>query len=90
MPAERAVLVTVQLDPRFSKGKAIWPLADEAPELNELARSAGCEIVDDIQAKRHQPVAGTFLGEGKLEEIAQAAADAQAQVVIFNQELSPA
>ena len=90
MPAERAVLVTVQLDPRFSKGRAIWPLADEAAELNELARSAGCEVVGDIQAKRHQPVAGTFLGDGKLEEIAQAAAAARAQVVIFNQELSPA
>ena len=90
MPSERAVLVTVQLDPRFSKGGAVWPLADEASELKELASSAGCRIVGELAAKRHQPVAGTFLGEGKLEEIAAAAAELQSQVVIFNQELSPA
>ena len=90
MPAERAVLVTVQLDPRFSKGSAAWPLADEAREIGELARSAGCQVAAEIVARRHRPVAGTFLGSGKLEEIARAAGEAQGQVVIFNQELSPA
>jgi len=90
MPAERAVLVTVQLDPRFSKASAAWPLADEAQELEELTRSAGCQIAAELVARRHRPVAGTFIGAGKLEEIAGAAEDAQAQVVIFNQELSPA
>ena len=90
MPAERALLVTVQLDPRFSKGGAAWPLADEAQELEELTSSAGCRIVGELSAKRHQPVAGTFLGRGKLEEIAAAAAELQGQVVIFNQELSSA
>jgi len=90
MAAEHAVLVTVQLDPRFSSGYARWPVADEARELAELARSAGCEVAAEVVARRHRPVAGTFLGLGKLEEIARAAAEAQAQVVVFNQELSPA
>ncbi len=90
MPAERAVLVTVQLDPRFSAGGARWPAEDEARELEELTRSAGCGVVAAVIARRHRPVAGTFLGQGKLEEIARTAADAKAQVVIFNQELSPA
>jgi GTP-binding protein HflX len=85
------VLVTVQLDPRFSKRRgAPWSLEDEAQELEELARSAGCRIVGGVRAKRHQPVAGTFLGSGKLEEIAQASAEAKAQMVIVNYELSPA
>ena len=90
MPSERAVLVTVQLDPRFSKGRSIWPLADEAEELKDLARSSGARVVAEVVARRHQPIAGTFLGEGKLDEIAQIASGAQGQVVIFNQELSPA
>lgn len=90
MPQERALLVTVQLDPRFSKGGAAWALDDEARELQELSLSSGCRVIGEVQAKRHRPVAGTFLGQGKLEEIAQAAANAQSQVVIFNHELSPA
>ena len=90
MPAERALLVTIQLDPRFSTGSAVWPLTDEARELKELTLSSGCRIVGESSAKRHRPVAGTFLGSGKLEELAQMVSDLQSQVVIFNQELSPA
>ena len=90
MPAERAVLVTVQLDPRFSKGRGpFWPLADEADELKELARSAGCDVVAELSVRRHQPIAGTFLGGGKLDEVAALAAERQGQTVIFSQELSP-
>ena len=90
MPAERAILVTIQLDPRFAKGSTSWQLEDEAQELQELSTSSGCRIVGELSAKRHQPVAGTFLGTGKLEEIAERAAEWQAQVVIFNHELSSA
>ncbi len=90
MSAERAVLVTVQLDPRFSREVGMWPIEDEARELNELATSSGCQVVGELSAKRHRPVAGTFLGNGKLEEIAGTVRELQGQVVIFNQELSPA
>ena len=89
MSSERALLVTVQLDPRFASLGG-WSLDDEARELQELAASAGCRMVGEVSAKRHQPVAGTFVGRGKLEEVAGAAQACQAQVVIFNQELSPA
>lgn len=90
MPSERALLITIQLDPRFSKGRAIWPLEDEGRELKELTTSAGCRVVGELSARRHRPVAGTFLGRGKLDEITQLATELQSQVVIFNQELSPA
>ena len=90
MPTERTLLMSLQLDPRFSKGKQMWLLADEAHELKELAIAAGCEVVGEMSAKRHQPVAGTFVGTGKLEEIVRLTAETRAQVVIFNHELSPA
>lgn len=90
MPAERAILVTVQLDPRFAQGGSHWQMEDEEQELKELTTSSGCRIVGEVSAKRHQPIAGTFLGRGKLEEIAERAVEWQAQVAIFNQELSSA
>ncbi|MBI3083556.1 MAG: GTPase HflX [Candidatus Omnitrophica bacterium] len=90
MSIERALLISVQLDPRFQPGSAVWSLADEAQELKELVLSSGCRVVGEVSVKRHQPVAGTFLGAGKLEEIAQSVVDRQAQAVVFNRELSPA
>ncbi len=82
---ERALLVVIEFD-----RSRLWPLADEAKELEELTRSAGCEVVECMQVRRHDPVSGTLIGSGKLEEIHQQAHDAKAQVVIFNEELSPA
>jgi GTP-binding protein HflX len=90
MPRERAILVTVQLDPRFVKAENLWPVEEEAAELKELASSSGCEVVGEVIARRHQPVAGTFLGEGKLDEIAGLASHSRGQAVIFSHELSPA
>ena len=83
---ERALLVTIQFDRR---DPAMWSMADELNELGELAASAGCQVVGDVKAPRHTPVASTLIGSGKLEEIAQQAKALGAQVVIFNQELSP-
>jgi GTP-binding protein HflX len=87
MPTERSVLVTVQLDSRYGNA---WPIEDEADELRELARSAGSSVVAEVGVRRHQPVAGTFLGSGKLEELAALTRERQGQTMIFSQELSPA
>ena len=88
--AERALLVTVQLDPRFSRATPRWTLEDEAGELRELARGAGCEVVDEASVKRHEPVAATLLGRGRLDELAQRRRERGINLVIFSQELSPA
>ncbi|MDP3703624.1 MAG: GTPase HflX [Candidatus Omnitrophota bacterium] len=90
MSLERAILVTIQLDSRFAHDTTPWQLGDELQELRELATSSGCRIVGELSTRRHQPIAGTFLGQGKLEEITAQVADAQAQVVVFNHELSSA
>ena len=84
---ERTLLIAVQLDRRYGPS---WPAEDELRELDELSRSAGCASVGHSIVRRHTPIAGTFIGSGKLQELARQVDEAQAQVVIFNQELSPA
>jgi GTP-binding protein HflX len=58
-------------------------------EFEELARSAGAEIIAVIGGSRQRPDAGLFIGSGKAEEVAMAVAAERAELVIFNHELSP-
>ena len=58
-------------------------------EFVELARSAGAEILGVIGGSRREPDPGLFVGSGKAQEIADAVAAAQAELVIFNHGLSP-
>ncbi len=83
---ERAILVAIQFHQQDGQ---VWPVADELRELEELAKSAGCEIVGTITTRPQTPVARTLIGSGKLEEIAKRVEEIQAHVVIVNQELSP-
>ena len=64
-------------------------LDDSLDELAELARSAGAEVVG-VFGQRLRKRTNTYLGRGKLEEIAQAARDRRAEVVILDDELTPA
>jgi len=58
-------------------------------ELRELAASAGAEVVGEFIQSREKPDPATLVGRGKLEEIAGAAASAQADLVIFDHDLLP-
>ncbi|MFQ5806567.1 MAG: GTPase HflX [Phycisphaerae bacterium] len=79
---ERALLVGVLANGREVSGD---PLA----ELAELARSAGVEVVGRTVQKRRSFDAATCVGKGKLAEIRQRADAHDADVVIFDNELSP-
>ncbi|WP_343652175.1 GTPase HflX [Herbaspirillum sp.] len=59
-------------------------------ELFLLAKSAGAEPVITITGRRASPDAALFVGTGKAQEIADAVADLQLELVIFNHALSPA
>jgi GTPase len=81
--AERAILVAVD------RGRGG---SDEASlsELAELARTAGAEVVyQDLQFRRYIK-ADTVIGRGKLEELTSKAYHLNADLLIFDQELSPA
>jgi GTPase len=63
--------------------------ADELAELEELARTAQVEPVGRVVQHRRLPDARTYVGKGKLEELKEVYREAQAEVLIVDDELSP-
>ena len=64
--------------------------ADESlAELRTLAESAGAKVVGQILQHRDRFDPATLVGAGKLEEIAGAAASVNADVLLFDHDLSP-
>jgi len=63
--------------------------ADESlAELRTLAGSAGAKVVGEILQRRDRPDPATLIGKGKLEEIAGAAASVNADLLLFDHDLS--
>jgi GTP-binding protein HflX len=58
-------------------------------EFIELARSAGANVVGTIAARIDRPSASSYIGSGKVEEVLAACEATGADVVLFNQTLSP-
>lgn len=58
-------------------------------ELRTLAGSAGAKIVGEILQRRDRFDPATLVGAGKLEEIAGAAASSDADLLLFDHDLSP-
>ena len=80
---ERAVLVAVQLPNRPDTGPLLR-------ELGELAKTAGAEVVGTLTQDRDRFEPGTYLGTGKLEELRELVLSVNADLVITDDELSPA
>lgn len=78
-----AVLVAVaDLDRRMSKEHAL-------DELKGLVKTAGVKVVGELVQNRERPHPGTCLGKGKLEELKQLVDAVGAELVIFDNNLSP-
>ena len=78
----RALIISVDLgDPDF--------LA-HAEEFAMLAKGAGAEIVGTLTARRDRPDAKFFIGSGKADEGVGMAQALLADIVLFDQPLSPA
>ena len=59
-------------------------------ELQSLAESAGAIVVDMMLQRRAKPDARYYIGRGKVDELANRAAEHEADVIIFDDDLSPA
>ncbi len=66
----------------------LWGLEDTLGELAYLTRSAGARVVGQI-SQRADRLAPTYVGKGKLRELADQIYDLKADVVIFDDELTP-
>src|SRR5262249_22847219 len=80
---ERAFLVSVALPDRP------WITADPFDELRGLASAAGAVVVGGITQRRESINPSTYIGKGKLEELQQQVQVNDADVVIFDNDLSP-
>ena len=84
-PRELAFLVGVEVRGQ----EQILSLDDSLKELALLCETAGLEVVGELTQKLDHPNSETFIGSGKVEELKALAEDALAQVVVFDNELSP-
>ena len=81
---ERALLAQVVV------GRAGRDVAqDSLEELERLADTAGAVVVGTLSQNRGSPTPKYYIGEGKLEEIKLACAQTRANLVIFDNDLSP-
>lgn len=85
--AERAVLVAVLL--RDRPKDADPEDADIFGELRALAETAGASIVGELIQRRHKPSGKSYLGKGKLQELADLVKMTKATLVIFDNDLAP-
>lgn len=84
---ERAVIVGMDYGRQDTWG---WTLEDSVEELKQLADTAGALVVARFLQKRPKPDPAYFIGRGKVRELALYAQQESVDLVIFDDELSPA
>jgi GTP-binding protein HflX len=82
---ERAILVGVEL----SGYPSLLSLEDSLTELALLAKTASVTVIGTVTQRLETPNPATFIGSGKLEELHSYVLETGANMVIFDEELSP-
>jgi len=85
MRPERAILVGVRIP-----GKEGWSTDETLLELRRLAETAGAEVVDVLTQTRERPDPATLIGRGKVAELRSLVEEEAADLVVFDEELTPA
>lgn len=84
-PRERAFLVGAEI----RGANSALPLEDSLAELALLADTAGVDSVGELTQRLDHPHPVTYIGPGKVEELKALAEETLADVIIFDDELSP-
>ncbi|MBN1267095.1 MAG: GTPase HflX [Anaerolineales bacterium] len=84
-PKQRAFLIGAE----FFNNDNILPLEESMQELAMLADTAGLDVVGMATQRLKNPDPKTFLGSGKVQEVKLLVEDVVADMVIFDDELSP-
>ena len=82
---ERAFLVGVLIRSQ----EQILPLDESLDELALLSDTAGLDVVGQTTQRLDKPYVKTFIGPGKIEEIKALVSEVKADILIFDNELSP-
>jgi GTP-binding protein HflX len=82
---ERAFLVGVELEEQ----QAILSIEDSLEELALLAKTAGLKVIGHETQRLVTPNPATYIGSGKVQEIKAIAESLHADVILFDDELSP-
>lgn len=82
-PREKAILVGIE------RAKDEWPIESSLAELERLAYTAGADVVAKTSQRLVKPNPATFIGSGKVQEIAELAQRHEADIIIFDDELTP-
>jgi GTP-binding protein HflX len=82
---ERTYLVGVEIFGR----EELLSISDSLAELALLADTAGLDVVGQTTQKLDHPNPQTFIGSGKVEEVQALSEEYQAEVILFDDELSP-
>ena len=86
LPKERTFIVGVELRKQPQGGLS---LKDSMVELTMLAETAGLDVVGETSQRLDMPNVQTYIGPGKVEEIQALVEELQAEIVLFDEELSP-
>jgi GTP-binding protein HflX len=84
-PRERAFMVGVEI---YGQDELL-SLDDSLTELGLLADTAGLNVVGQATQRLDRPNSQTYIGPGKVEEVHALVEDIRAEVVLFDEELSP-
>jgi GTP-binding protein HflX len=84
-PKQKAFLVGVEIH----TNPGLLPIEDSLEELALLADTAGLEVVGELFQRLTKPHGATYIGTGKIEEIIILVEELDAEVIIFDDELSP-
>ncbi len=90
---ERAILAAVDISRRTTAARygrsETLPVEESLAELDRLSTTAGAEVVATVSQRLEHPEPATFMGQGKVQELRELRLDLGADLVIFDDELTP-
>ncbi|HZD10614.1 MAG TPA: GTPase HflX [Candidatus Binatia bacterium] len=84
-PTERALLIGAEL----KQGHPLLPVEESLEELERLAETAGLDVTGRVWQRFDKPDPATYIGSGKVEEVNALLKELDADVALFDDELSP-
>jgi GTP-binding protein HflX len=82
-PVEKAIAVGIDTS------RQLWDTEDSLAELEQLAATAGVDVLAQVSQKLSEPNPATFIGKGKVQELKRLKEELGADTVLFDEELTP-